>query len=165
MEETMSTRSEALAQRIEDGAKALAAYAQGLSDAQWQSTVPPDGRQVGVIVHHVASMYPIEIHLASELASGKCVEGVTWDDVAEINAKHAREHAGVGKHETITLLRENSQAAAEAVRAFADEQLDRAAPVSLNADAPLTTQFFIEDHALRHSWHHLAKIKAALQRL
>ena len=42
-------------------------------------------------------MYPIEIHLASELASGKRVEGVTWDDVAEINAKHAREHAGVGK--------------------------------------------------------------------
>src|SRR4029450_4119298 len=155
MEETMSTRSEALAQRIEDGAKALAAYAQGLSDAQWQSTVPPDGRQGGGIVHHVAGMCPIEIHLASELASGKRVEGVTWDDVAEINAKHAREHAGVGKNETITLLRENSQAAAEAVRAFADEQLDRAAPVSLNADAPLTVQFLIEDHALRHSWDHL----------
>ncbi len=44
-------------------------------------------------------------------------------------------------------------------RVFTDEQLDRAAPVSLNADAPLTTQFFIEDHALRHSWRHLAKIK------
>jgi hypothetical protein len=34
--------------------------------------------------------------------------------------------------------------------------------VSLNADAPLTTQFFIEDHALRHSFHHLARIRAAL---
>jgi hypothetical protein len=49
------------------------------------------------------------------------------------------------------------------VRAFTDEQLDRAAPVSLNADTPLTAQFLIEDHALRHSWHHLAKIKAVLQ--
>ena len=28
---------------------------------------------------------------------------------------------------------------------------------------PLTAQFLIEDHALRHSWHHLAKIKAVLQ--
>jgi hypothetical protein len=34
--------------------------------------------------------------------------------------------------------------------------------VSLNADAPLTCQFFLEDHAVRHSYHHLAKIRAAL---
>ena len=83
--------------------------------------------------------------------------------VAGINEKHAREHAAIGRDETVALLRQNSRAAAEAVRAFSDEQLDRAAPVSLNGDAPLTTQFFIEDHALRHSWHHLAKIKRAVQ--
>jgi hypothetical protein len=40
----MSTRAEALAQRIEQGEQALAAYAQGLTDAQWQAPVPPDGR-------------------------------------------------------------------------------------------------------------------------
>ena len=118
---------------------------------------------MGVIVHHVASVYPIEIHLATEVASGKPVAGVTWGVVAEMNAKHAHEHSAVGKHETIDLLRRNSHSAAEAVRAFTDEQLDRAAPVSLNADAPLTAQFLIEDHALRHSWHHLAKIKAVLK--
>jgi DinB family protein len=159
----MSKRAEALAQRIEQGAQTLAAYAQGLSDAQWRATVPPDGRQVGVIIHHVASVYPIEIHLATEIASGKAITGVTWGVVADMNAKHAREHAAAGKEDTIELLRRNSRSAAEAVRAFTDEQLDRAAPVSLNGDAPLTTQFLIEDHALRHSWHHLAKIKAVLQ--
>ena len=164
-EDTMSTRSAALAQRIEEGAHALGAYAQRLSDAQWRTMVPPDGRQVGVIIHHVASVYPIEIHLATELASGKPVAGVTWGAVAEMNAKHAREHAAVGKEETLELLRHNSHAAAEAVRAFTDEQLDRAAPVSLNGDAPLTTQFLIEDHALRHSWHHLARIKGVLERV
>jgi hypothetical protein len=158
----MSTRAALLAQRIEQGAQALAAFAQGLSDAQWHAVVPPDGRQVGVIIHHVASVYPIEIHLASVLASGKPVTGVTWGVVAEMNAKHAQDNAANGKPETIDLLLRNSHAAAEAVRAFTDEQLDRAAPVSLNADAPLTAQFLIEDHALRHSWHHLAKIKAAL---
>ena len=72
----MSTRAQALAQRIEQGAQALAAYAQGLSEAQWRTPVPPDGRQVGVIIHHVASVfYPIEIHLAMENASGKRIEG------------------------------------------------------------------------------------------
>ena len=158
----MSTRSEQLAQRIEQGAAGLAAFAEGLTHAQWNTPVQPDGRTVGVIIHHVASVYPVEIHLASVLASGKPVEGVTWAAIAEMNAKHAQEHATCNKEETIVLLRTNSAAAAKAVRAFTDEQLDSAAPLSLNANAPLTAQFMIEDHALRHSWHHLEKIKAAL---
>jgi hypothetical protein len=158
----MSKRAELLSQRIEEGAQALAAFAQGLSDAQWRTVVKPDGRQVGMIIHHVASVYPIEIHLAAEVASGKPITGVTWGVVAEMNAKHAQENAAVSKQDTIELLRRNSRSAAEAVRAFTDEQLDRATAISLNADAPLTAQFLIEDHALRHSWHHLAKIKAAL---
>jgi hypothetical protein len=34
--------------------------------------------------------------------------------------------------------------------------------VSLCAGAPLMTQFFIEDHALRHSGHHLSTIRDAV---
>jgi len=159
----MSIRSEALAQRIEQGAAELAAYAEGLSDTQWHTVLASDGRQVGVIIHHVASVYPVEIHLAKQIASGSPVAGVTWGVVADMNAKHSHEHAATGKQEAIQLLRLNSRSAAEAVREFTDEQLDRATNVSLNADAPLTAQFMIEDHALRHSWHHMAKIKQALQ--
>jgi hypothetical protein len=44
---------------------------------------------------------------------------------------------------------------ASAIGALTDEQLDRAATVSLYADAPLTCQFMLEDHAVRHSCHHL----------
>ena len=159
----MSSRAEALARRIEEGADALAAFAEGLSDAQWRTVVAPDGRPAGVIIHHVASIYPVEIHLATEVASGRAVSGVTWGVVAEMNGKHAHQHASVSKQDAIDLLRRNSRTAAEAVRALTDEQLDRAAPVSLSDDAPLTAQFLIEDHALRHSWHHLAKIRAALR--
>jgi hypothetical protein len=82
--------------------------------------------------------------------------------VAHLNAEHAQEHRAVGKPETLALLRRNSKAAADTVRAFSDEQLDAAALVSLNAEAPLTTQFLVEDHALRHSFHHLAQIRAAV---
>jgi hypothetical protein len=46
---------------------------------------------------------------------------------------------------------------------LSDAELDSAAPLSLNADAPLTCQFMLEDHAVRHSYHHLAKIRAALK--
>jgi hypothetical protein len=160
----MSQRAQALADRVEQGAQALAAFAESLSEAEWRMMVPRDGRTVGVIVHHVASVYPIEVQLAQTLASGKAITDVTSDGIARMNADHAHEHAAVGKTETLALLRRNSKAAADAIRAFSDEQLDAAAPVSLNADAPLTAQFFVEDHALRHSFHHLARIRAAVGR-
>ena len=155
-------RSALLAERLERGAQALMALAETLTEAEWQTRVPGDNRKVGVLVHHVGNMYPIEIQLAQTLAAGNAISGVTWNDVHGINAKHAMEFDGVTVKEAIAFLRRNSEAAAEAVRAFTDEELDNAAPVSLNADAPLTCQFFIEDHALRHSYHHLAKIRAAL---
>jgi hypothetical protein len=70
----------------------------------------------------------------------------------------------VTKTAAIDLLRKNSRAAADAVRALTDEELDRAAPFGLSYGAPMTAQFVIEDHALRHSWHHLSRIKKALKR-
>ena len=30
--------------------------------------------------------------------------------------------------------------------------------------APVTAQFVVEDHAVRHSWHHLARIRTAVGR-
>jgi len=159
----MGKRAEALAGRIEAGAEELAQFAEGLSDAEWNSRVR-DGRTVGVIVHHVASMYPVEVEVARAIAGGNAVEGVTWEDVAGINAKHSGEHANVNKATAIGLLRANSKEAASAVRALSDAELDTAAAFSLSFGAPMTAQFVVEDHALRHSWHHLARIKQALGR-
>jgi len=159
----MKKRTEALAKRLELGAQALEDFARGLTDEEWQLQVPHDGRKIGVLVHHVGNMYPIEIDIAQKAARGEPIVGVTWDLVADINAKHAKEKDAVTKEEAIAFLRRNSAAAADAIRALNDEDLDVAVPVSLNADAPLTAQFVLEDHAVRHSYHHLAKIKAALQ--
>ncbi len=161
----MSQRSEALAGRLEQGARALATYARDLTDEQWEARIPHDGRKVGVVVHHVASMYPLEIQLAQTLARGEPIVGVTWDAVSQINGEHARTFNSVTKEQALDLLRQNSAAAAAAIRALRDEELDRAAPVSLNSDAPLTCQFFLEDHPVRHSYHHLARIRSAVPAL
>jgi hypothetical protein len=153
-----------LAERLEQGARALAEFADGLSDAEWRMAMPKDGRTIGVVVHHVASIYPLEIQLAQTVASGKPITGVTWADVAKVNADHADAHKAVEKTETLDLLRRNSKAAADAIRGLSDEQLDSAAAISLNANAPLTAQFFVEDHAVRHSFHHLSLIRAVVGR-
>ena len=151
-----------LAQRLEEGVRQLADLARSLTDEQWQTRVPHDSRKIGVIVHHVATMYPIEISLAQTLARGEPVVGVTWIKVHAMNADHALSFDGVTKEEALDLLQRNSTAAAVAVRAFSDEELDSAAALSLNSDGPRTCQFMLEDHAVGHAWHHLLKIRDAL---
>ena len=161
----MGRRADLLAARIEEGAAALAAFAEGLSDAEWATpTSPTDRRTVGQIVNHVALVYPIEIDLARAIAGGNAVTEVTWQVVAELNEGHARDHGQVTKTDALKNLRKNSREAAEVVRGFSDEELDRAAPFSLSFGAPMTAQFVLEDHAVRHSWHHLARIRTALGR-
>jgi len=158
----MSKRTEALAVRLEEGARALVGLARTLTEAAWQ-TPTKDGRKIGVVVHHVGNMYPLEIQLALTLAKGEAIKGVTWDDVHAVNARHAKDFERVTKEEAVHFVEIQSAAAAEAIRQLTDDQLDLAAPVSLNADAPLTTQFFLEDHAVRHSYYHTMRIREALK--
>ena len=157
----MSQRADALAKSLEEGAHALATFAGTLTEQEWQARLPKDGRKVGVIVHHVATVYPLEIQFAQSVASGTPA-GITAEAVNEMNAGHAKENDAVTKAETLKLLADNSAAAAAAIRSLTDKQLDRAAPVPLYGNASVTCQFILEDHAVRHSYHHLARIRAAL---
>jgi len=161
---TLNTRGNALAERLLLGANTLATFAEGLSDSEWNKPVAGDGRTIGVVVHHVASVYPLEIELAKVLAKGNPITEATIEVINQMNAEHAKEFASVNKREAINLLRQNSKVAADSVRAFTNAELDNSATVSLNANAPLSAQFFIEDHALRHSFHHLEKIKKTIKK-
>ena len=96
----MSKRTEALSVRLEEGARALAALARTLTEAEWQ-TPTMDGRKIGVVVHHVGNMYPLEIQLALTLAKGEAIAGVTWDDVHAVNARHAKDFERVTKEEAV----------------------------------------------------------------
>lgn len=164
LDNSVSPRAQALAKRLMENAESLAAFASGLTDAQWQMRLAMDGRKIGVIVHHVASVYPVEIRLARLVADGQPVTGLTTGDIDAMNASHALDHDAAMQEATIALLRRNAADAATAIRRLRDEELDRAAPVSLYGDATLTCQFILEDHAVRHSYHHLARIRGALTR-
>ena len=151
----MGTRAEALAARVLHGAEELAAYVEGLSEDAWQKICSDDGRTVGVLVHHVASAYPVEVDIIRQLSSGQGLTGVTWEMVDQINTQHAQANVSIAKTAALELLRQNSSQAAAAIRQLSDDELDRAGPISLNWDAPLTTQYFIEEHPLSHSFRHL----------
>lgn len=157
----MGTRAEKLAERVRAGAQALASFAESCTDTEWQTKIDNEGRMVGTLVHHVASAYLAEVGGVNILIKGEGLS-VAWDAVHEGNAEHAENNANPSKEETLELLKQNSETAAETISQLTDEQLDAVGPIALNKDAPLSTQFFIEDHPIAHPYYHLASIKAAL---
>ena len=116
--------ADALADSLEQGARALADEASALTTAEWQTHVPRNGSEIGVMVDHVASVYG---QLTQTIAGGEPVAGATGEAVNEVNAAHAKDHGGVTKEAALDLLRRNSSAAAAAIRALSDEELDQAA--------------------------------------
>jgi hypothetical protein len=159
----MPTRAEQLAIRIEEGAAALKAFAEGLTDLQWRMIVPRDGRSFGVIIHHVASIYPVEMDVVRMALKGEPIRDVTWAVVADINAAHAKANPNPTKAETLALLERNAKEAAAGVRVLTGEELSRAVPFSLSYGATVTVQFIIEDHPLRHPWHHMARMRETME--
>jgi aryl-alcohol dehydrogenase-like predicted oxidoreductase len=98
-----SGRARALAERLERGARTLAAFAAALTPAEWETRIPGDGWKVGVVIHHVASVYPIEIELAQKAAVGVPIVGVTMADIhahergarARARSRHIRPGAAI----------------------------------------------------------------------
>lgn len=158
----MSIRSEALAQRVSEGHQRLIDFIEGCSDEEWVTLVPNEERPVGVITHHVASMLTIEADFIKMLASGKAITEITDLEVHQMNAQHAEVNVDRTKEETLALLKHNSDLAIATIRELNDEQLDSVSPISLHWNAPLSTQYFIEEHPLNHSYHHLDSIRTVL---
>ncbi len=75
-----------------------------------------------------------------------------------MNAGHAKEY------EAVTKKRRSDEQHSSRGRdpSLSDGELNRAAPVSLYFDAPLTW-LVLEDHALRHSYHHLGRLSRVLK--
>lgn len=157
----MAPQADILARRVEQGALNFIATVEGFSPEQWKTLCSNEQRTVGVLVHHVGTMYPLEANVVSTLAADENMPGLDWDAVDGMNAEHAAANVDADKETTIDLVRTNVVIAAEAVRNLADEQLDRVAPASLNWNAPLTVQFFVEQHPISHPYLHLESINRA----
>lgn len=159
----MGNRADQLASRIEQSGRDLIAFVESLTDEQWKMPCPEgDNRQVGVIVNHVGSVFPVEVHVAKTLAEQGGMPDLVWQAVHDMNAGHATSSGEIDKTSTIELIRTNSQQAAAEVRSFTDEQLDRVAPTNLHWGAPMTVQFWIESHPIAHGYIHAEAIRAAI---
>jgi len=132
----MSQGSSVLADRLERVARALADCASALTDVEWQTRVPRNGLEIGVMVQHVAGDYLQLVHTIAGDAPPATAAG---EDVNEMNALNARQR-DVTKEAALDLLRRNSSAAAAAIRTLGDEELAQIDDLSVYSDAPLQCQ-------------------------
>ena len=155
----MSERARHLAQQFEQANHELIATVERLSDAQWQTKTPGDGRSVGVVAHHVAEGHKGIAGLAGAIAHGQPVPPLTMEMIHQGNATHASQHAHCTKAETLALLRQNGAAAAAIVRGLGDADLDRTATLPLGT---MSASQAIERILIGHVHDHHGSIRKAI---
>lgn len=157
----MSERAEGLAQKFEQVNNDLIQAVEQCSDEQWKAICKEETWPVGVTAHHIAGGTAAIAGLAQAVASGQELPPLTMEQLHQGNAEHAREHANCTKQETLDILRRDVPAAAGAVRALSDEQLDRSAQILADAPAMSAAQL-IDNILIGHAAGHLESIRGTL---
>jgi hypothetical protein len=157
----MGARSEALAREFEAKAQEAARVFQELTDADWGKKTSAEGWSVGVTAHHIASNHELVANIVGTIAAGSPLPHFTLDMLHEMNAKHAREHAGATRAETIAFHERAARAAAAVVRGLSDDQLGRSASM-LAGMPPMTAEEIIARILIHHVEDHLGSIRTTV---
>jgi len=157
----MSTRTAELADQFEAINAEFMAVVAACSDEQWRGVCPQDGRPVGVVAHHMASVQGgLGGMLAAATSPGGLALQISADDIEKMNADHAHDHAEVGQAETLEELRTTGDTFARLVRGLSDEDLERG--VGLLAGFDMTVGQVIELAVIGHAAEHLGAIRGAV---
>jgi RNA-splicing ligase RtcB len=159
----MGAKSEALAKQFEAKAQEAAAVIETLSDSDWKKTTEAERWTVGVTAHHLARAFEAVAGITTAIASGQSMGNFTTTMLDEMNATHAREHAGCTRAETFALHRKGAAAAAAVIRGLTDEQLAKSGTVFTNAPA-MTAEQLIMRGLVNHVDEHLASIRKTIGR-
>ena len=154
----MGARSETLARQFEARAQDAAAEIEKIGEGDWRKVTEAEQWTVGVTAHHLAGAFEAVAGIATRLAAGQSMGNFNRAMLDEMNARHAREHAGASRAETLALYRKGVASAAATIRGMSDEQLDRSGTVF--ADAPaMTVEQFLTGALIRHIDEHAGSIR------
>lgn len=155
-----SARARSLAWRYRHVNDELIELLERCSNEQWRSVCADSGWTVGVQAHHLATNTPVIAQLIRDAAQGQPHVPTPTEKLDEINARHARESAGVTKDDVLPLLRAYAAAAAGLYRGLTDEQFVLPAFES-SPGAPSVAEI-IERLAIGEIERHGAEIRRAL---
>ena len=160
-----NVRSADLAEQYEAAHDEFVRLVVSLNEDQWHLTGKnypqrigdeDEGRQIGVIAHHVATNGDWIVQRIQTMLAGGPLAPVNQ---REINAVHARNNAGVTKDDVLRLMRASKSRIADAVRAIPDNQLDvqRETPAG-----PMSAAQRVERVLIGHMTQHKGSIEAAI---
>ncbi len=155
-------RAAALADQYIQANADLLALVEAATPAQWRTMCVNEGRTVGVMVHHLAVSAVTITGLVNMVAHERPLPPLTQEIIDHNNARHAETYAEVGPGETLTLLRQNTTAAADSIRALTDAQLNTVVAVPAFSLAAASAGQLIEFLLIGHTLGHLASIETAI---
>jgi hypothetical protein len=159
----MGAKAEALAKQFEGKVTEATAVLQTLSDADWKRVTDAEQWPVGVTAHHVAGSHEPIANIVQAIVAGQSMGNFTMDMLHEMNARHAKEHAGCTRAETIALHTKGAAAAAAVVRNLSDEQLAKSGTVLTGAPA-MTVEQVITGILIHHIDDHFGSIRKTIGR-
>jgi len=131
-----------------------------LNDEQWMKP-SPEGWTVGVAAHHVAESQGALTGMVTAIATGQTLPPFTMEMLNQGNAEHAQRASGCTRDETLQLLKETGEKAADMLRGLTDEQLARTTPMPLMGGTEMSAEQVVEGILLGHIAGHLDGVKAA----
>lgn len=157
----MGAKAEGLAKQFEATVQDATAVIEKLSDADWKKITAAEKWSVGVVAHHIATGHEGISRIVKAVASGQSMPPFTMDMLNEMNAKHAKDHAGCTKGETLALHKKNAAAAAQLVRGLSDAELAKSGSV-LAGTPPMSVDAIVGGILTNHIDEHVRSIRATL---
>ncbi|HEY7518215.1 MAG TPA: DinB family protein [Methylomirabilota bacterium] len=159
----MAAKAEALAKQFESKVQDATAVIEKLSDADWNKVTAAEQWPVGVVAHHVAQGHEGISRIVKTVASGQPMPHFTMDMLHQMNAQHAKDHAGCTKAATLALHKKNAAAAAAVVRGLTDADLARTGTV-LAGNAAMSVEAIVNAILINHIDDHFGSIRKTLGR-
>jgi Mycothiol maleylpyruvate isomerase N-terminal domain len=155
----MGTKSAALARQFDGKARDAVATLEKLGDADWKKVTSAERWSVGVTAHHLAGALEAVAGIVTHIVSGAPPRGqFTRAMLDEMNAQHAKEHAGCTHAETVALFKKGAATASAVVRGLSDDQLAKSGTVFSDAP-PMTAEQLIMLGLLGHIDDHMGSIR------
>jgi len=155
----MPTKGAELARQFDGKAKDALATLAKLGDADWTRATTAEKWTVGVTAHHLAGALEAVAGIVTQIVSGAPSRGdFTRAMLDEMNARHAKEHAGCTRAETLALFEKGAATASAVVRGLTDDQLLESGTVFSDVP-PMTAERLIQLGLLGHIDDHMGSIR------
>lgn len=159
----MPSQVQAFAAQFQANNAEYVAIVSGCSDEDWSRSSPNDGRPVGMIAYHMASVQGGLAGLIEAVIVGKPTRAPgSIEEIDRMNDDHARNHSGARQEEVLNALSASGQAFLTQLRFLSDDDLGRSVGVLVGNE--MTIGQVIQVAVLGHQREHLDSIRGALAR-